>query len=488
MKRILIGAALAAAFTCQAFGQSYQDTAGSVVPAIVPIAPGLGPLFTAAHPGYVQGSLSASFSGFTPTPAYSQLAVSATSARVALPAGTVAIVYNTGANTAFVQLGSASVVGDSGRRCDSAGSWMAFTVGTSIYLAGIETAGPTALNISGGAGLPTGAGGGGSNGLVAQGSTTSGQSGQLNQGAVTVGAPSGYADGKTSPLSLDTAGNLRVTITGSNSPTLTGVLPAFAATPTFNLGTLNGAATAALQTTGNTALTTINTTLGSPMQNSGGSVTVNAGTNTSTASLATSANQTNATQKTQIVDGSGNVIASTSNALNVNQANANANIANTSNGVSASSSCCSPVVGYAYVWNGSTWDRQKAQADPCATAAKSTADFNSATTGGSIVTAGGVGVYTYLCSVDIVNSASAAQHISLIEGTGSGVCAGGTPAGVYLNNSAAAANGANFVSGGGVSKGDGTGTIAKNGTANYNICVAFDGAAQVNVHVAYVQQ
>jgi hypothetical protein len=58
-----------------------------------------------------------------------------------------------------------------------------------------------------------------------------------------------------------------------------------------------------------------------------GTVTANAGTGTfavSAASLplptgaATSANQTNASQKTQIVDGSGNVIASTSNALNVN--------------------------------------------------------------------------------------------------------------------------------------------------------------------------
>lgn len=39
-----------------------------------------------------------------------------------------------------------------------------------------------------------------------------------------------------------------------------------------------GASTSALQITGNTALTTINTTLGSPMQNSGGTVTANAGT------------------------------------------------------------------------------------------------------------------------------------------------------------------------------------------------------------------
>lgn len=64
---------------------------------------------------------------------------------------------------------------------------------------------------------------------------------------------------------------------GNTSFGISGTLPAFAATPTFNLGTLNGAATAA--------------------------------------------NQTNASQKTQIVDGSGNVIASTSNNLNVQCAN-----------------------------------------------------------------------------------------------------------------------------------------------------------------------
>ena len=52
-----------------------------------------------------------------------------------------------------------------------------------------------------------------------------------------------------------------------------------------------GAATSALQTTGNTALTTINTTLGTPMQNSGGSVTANLGTLNG---AATAANQTTA--------------------------------------------------------------------------------------------------------------------------------------------------------------------------------------------------
>jgi hypothetical protein len=51
-----------------------------------------------------------------------------------------------------------------------------------------------------------------------------------------------------------------------------------------------------------------------------GTVTANAGTNLNTSALATSANLTAGTAKTQIVDGSGNVIGSTANAINVNVA------------------------------------------------------------------------------------------------------------------------------------------------------------------------
>jgi hypothetical protein len=102
-----------------------------------------------------------------------------------------------------------------------------------------------------------------------------------------------------------------------------------------------GAATAA-------GLTTINTTLGSPFQ-AGGSIgnTSFAATQSGSWSLvnisgtvslptgaATSANQTNASQKTQIVDGSGNVIASTSNNLDVQCANCSGSGVSTADGAS----------------------------------------------------------------------------------------------------------------------------------------------------------
>lgn len=71
---------------------------------------------------------------------------------------------------------------------------------------------------------------------LAQGSTTSGQSGPLVQGACTVGAPT-YVTNKTEPLSLDTSGNLRVLASQSgtwNVATVTTVTTVSAVTAITN--------------------------------------------------------------------------------------------------------------------------------------------------------------------------------------------------------------------------------------------------------------
>ena len=266
MKRILLGAVIAFALATPALAQTYQDTGGTAVPAFVPVAPGVGPIGTTAHPMQVTGILSASFSGFTPTPAYAQLTVGASSARVALPSGTVVIVYNTGANAAFVTLGNGSVVATTAGDVVQPNSWLAFTVGAATNLAAIETAGATTLNISGGAGLPTGAGGGSGGG----GSVPTGSAGAPSASVVTVQGPtSGGTAVPISAASLPLPSGAMPSSGGSVG--ISGTLPAFAATPTVNLGTIGSAATAANQTAGNTALSTINTTLGSPFQ-AGGSI------------------------------------------------------------------------------------------------------------------------------------------------------------------------------------------------------------------------
>ncbi len=87
----------------------------------------------------------------------------------------------------------------------------------------------------------------------------------------------------TNPVTVaqSNASNLAATVSGTVAATQTG---------TWNIGTV--------------------TTITNP-------VTVAAGTNLNTALLATAANQTSGSEKTQIVDGSGNVIGSNANALNV---------------------------------------------------------------------------------------------------------------------------------------------------------------------------
>jgi hypothetical protein len=232
MKRILLGAAGAAGllYGVPACAQTYQDSGGTYVQGIVPIQPGVGPLFTNTNPGKISGSFTANLTGFQPTPAYAQLSVGATSSRVALPSGTVIIVYNTGANAAFVTLGNSTATATVGNDVIPAGGWMAFTVGPSTFLAAIETAGTTSLNISGGSGMPTGAGGGGGGGgggsnasVGAIGSPAPGSAtynGVLVAGGNIVGA-SGSAWG-SAPTGLN--------VLGVNANVLSSALPPGAAT------------------------------------------------------------------------------------------------------------------------------------------------------------------------------------------------------------------------------------------------------------------
>jgi hypothetical protein len=250
MKRILLGAAGAAGllFGVPACAQTYQDSGGTSVQGVVPIQPGVGPLFTNTNPGKISGSFTANLTGFQPTPAYAQLSVGVTSSRVALPSGTVVIVYNTGANTAFVTLGNSTATATVGNDVIPAGGWMAFTVGPSAFLAAIETAGTTSLNISGGSGMPTGAGGGGGGGggggsnasVGATGSPAPGSAtynGVLIAGGNIVGA-SGSAWG-AAPTGLN--------VLGVNADVLSSALPAGAATAANQEVTAAGASATSAQ-------------------------------------------------------------------------------------------------------------------------------------------------------------------------------------------------------------------------------------------------
>jgi hypothetical protein len=121
---------------------------------------------------------------------------------------------------------------------------------------------------------------------LAQGSSTPGQLGALEMGATTTAAPS-YANGTTNPLSLDTAGNLRVSSTVTNFPALQNI----------NLTEIGG----------NAITTTV------PVS---GTVTALQGTSPWVVSGAVTTSP-----DVNVHDGSGNTIASTGTSLNVDVTN-----------------------------------------------------------------------------------------------------------------------------------------------------------------------
>lgn len=225
----------------------------------------------------VSGTISASLGAFNPV-GTTTLAVTTTSARVAFPtADPTAVIRNTGTADAYLVFGTNTVVATTGTgTLLPAGQAVAYNVGTATNVAAITASGSTNLSITTGTGLPALTGGGGGSGgggavtaaassyadgyattmgaladaacgtdngscssqallkrqnqritsmitalgspvqAVAQGSTTSGQTGGLILGAVTTASPT-YTTAQTSPLSLDTTGALRVNVTAGGA-------------------------------------------------------------------------------------------------------------------------------------------------------------------------------------------------------------------------------------------------------------------------------
>ncbi len=113
-----------------------------------------------------------------------------------------------------VTLPSLSTGQQTATQLDSSGRLLIGSIAASALPTGAATSANQATEISSLATIVTNT----TNITVAQGSTTSGQTGQLVQGAVTTAAPT-YTTGQTNPLSLTTSGALRVDTSGSSVPT-----------------------------------------------------------------------------------------------------------------------------------------------------------------------------------------------------------------------------------------------------------------------------
>lgn len=182
-------------------------------PATQPISAASLPLPTGASTSALQTSGNASLSTIaTNLPPQGQalaaasLPVVLTAAQVTTltPPTTVTVTQATGTNL--------HAVVDSGTVTANAGTGTFAVSATSLPLpTGAATA---ALQTSGNASLATIAAL-----SLAQGSTTSGETGVLMQGAVTTSAPS-YTTAQTNPLSLTTAGALRTDASGTNQPVI----------------------------------------------------------------------------------------------------------------------------------------------------------------------------------------------------------------------------------------------------------------------------
>lgn len=143
------------------------------------------------------GSFSASIQPFQAGEVWATLTPGASSTRAALPTGTTIVVYNTGANAVSVALGASSVVATTTEDTIQPNSWMSFYPNGATYLAAISANGTAnaanSLIVSGGSGIPTGAGGGGGG---TGGGAISIASGQVASGA--------YVDGAVATLGTTT--------------------------------------------------------------------------------------------------------------------------------------------------------------------------------------------------------------------------------------------------------------------------------------------
>lgn len=119
---------------------------------------------------------------------------------------------------------------------------------------------------------------------VAQGSTTSGESGPLVQGAVTSSTPS-YTDGKTDPLSLTTSGALRTDSSATTQP-ISGTVTTNLVQTSFFTGSKSSIGTSAVQIITSSTPVKVGVTVKAADNNTGtvyiGNSTVTAGTTDAT--------------------------------------------------------------------------------------------------------------------------------------------------------------------------------------------------------------
>ncbi len=397
---------------------------------------------SASNPFYIQGSLSATLSGFAPGASYASLTATGSSARTALTTGLTAVVFNTGTTSVSCALGNSSVTAVANENIIQPNSWLGFTIGNNVDIACIDQgAADTTSNvvvISGGSGLPTGAGGGGGGG-------GGGTSSTFGSAFPATGTAIGVSNG-TNMVAL-TLGQ------AAASASLPVILPSATIT-TLTPPSNTGYSTAANQATEYGYLATIASAVVLPIPTQAPTVSIggvgiidSAGTNVATVKAAST--PATATDKSLVVQ----INAAEQPAIPLNQ---------------------TQQAGATVV------------AEPCQTNAKTFKPISLNGTSGTYTTplvTGTSAVKTYICQFVINNTGSA--EIAIVEATTATSC-GTVTAGVFGGTTAG--TGFNFAANGGVSIGSGGYSIAKTATNNDDICVITNSTTQISGGILYVQQ
>ena len=297
--------------------------------------------------------------------------------------------------------------------------------------------------------------------LLAQGSTTAGQSGPLAQGAVTTGAPT-YTTAQTAPLSIATNGNLRV------AATVVGGTVGVVGTTNNNA---DAVATQAANAQAMAYLYGFNGTTWDRLRvDASKNLNVNLSANsfgTLTVGGTVTANQGGAPWADNVAQFGGTNISTGTGASGAGIPRVT--VSNDSNVLATQSGTWTVQPGNTQ--NTTGWLVEQGCAGQ--TVANTTVTPISITASTRILTGVASKKY-YVCSINLV--AGAADNVALVEGTGT-VCATGIAG---MAGGTTAATGWNLAANGGLTLGAGTGLIFKTATAADDVCLLVSSGAQVS--------
>lgn len=136
------------------------------------------------------------------------------------------------------------------------------------------------------------------------------------------------------------------------------------------------------------------------------------------------------------------------------------------------------VAAYLMAYNGTTWDRVRS-GDPCAGGTTTPVAFSFSTATTTQLIAASSGNYARICSINIV--VAGADNVALVEDDTS-ACASPTAG---MAGGTTAGTGWNFAANGGLTLGNGAGTVIKTAATNRYVCLISSAAVQASGSITY---